>query len=133
MQAAGISADEPTAVGAEPSAASTLEPQRGNMMQSAGGDMGPGTGATSTLDLGSEPAAMPDVQDGMGMRTGATPVKVMSPRLIMSYRNPCIAVAWVNTVVSCGCPYHCQCFDEYCCSADRQPLPYVFSKVCILA
>ncbi len=77
MQAAGISADEPTAVGAEPTAASTLGPQR-DMMQSAGGDMGPETGAASTLDLGSEPAAMPDVGDAMGMRTGATPVQVLS-------------------------------------------------------
>ncbi len=77
MQAAGISADEPTAVGAEPAGTSALEPRR-DMMQSAGGDMGPEAGAASTLDLGSEPAAMPDVGDAMGMRTGATPVTVLS-------------------------------------------------------
>ena len=50
------------------------------MMQAAppgtGGEMAPGAAAASTLDLGQEPAAMPDVGDAMGMRTGATPVKV---------------------------------------------------------
>ena len=36
----------------------------------------PGTTDASTLDLGQEPAVMPDVGEAMGMRTGATPVKV---------------------------------------------------------
>ena len=78
-QAAGIAVDEPAAVEAVPVAGPGLEATEltaPTVVPTAADDA---TGAPA-LDLGQEPAVETDVAEGMGLRVGATPVKVGTSR-----------------------------------------------------